>query len=157
MYAIYKKSTIYISKLVQEVFLKYRQTSSTQVEACGVLIGNHKTNGDILIKVATNPQANDRRYRNSFILHSPSHQYILDQHFTSSDNEDVYIGTWHTHPQSYPIPSKIDIEDWKKQYKANCRLFNLMVFCIVGIRKTKLWIIKNSKIELISRRKIKYV
>jgi len=152
-----KKFSLVVSKSVQEVFHNYRQTELNHLEACGVLIGNHKINGNIIyLKFATIPQTNDLRRKHSFKLDSSSHQSILDKHFLISKYEDVYIGTWHTHPEDNPKPSKIDIIDWKKQYKANHQLFDKMIFAIIGIRNTNFWIIENNNLSTLIKRSIKY-
>jgi integrative and conjugative element protein (TIGR02256 family) len=121
MYVINKKNneiSLLISKAVQEVFHNYRQTKFNHLEACGVLIGNHKIDGNMIyLKFATIPQTKDLRGRHSFKLDSSSHQTILDKHFKVSDYEDVYIGTWHTHSEDNPKPSYIDINDGKNNIK----------------------------------------
>ena len=145
--------SLIISKSVKRIFYQYRQTKNTNLEACGILIGNHKLNSNLIyIKYATIPQEKDTRSRYSFRLDSISHQNILEKHFKISENEDVYLGTWHTHPENIPIPSKDDIIDWKKQYNTNKNLFKRMIFTIVGIKKVKYWMIdKNNLVELSGR------
>jgi integrative and conjugative element protein (TIGR02256 family) len=146
-----------ISKLVQEVFLKHRQIKDTNTEACGVLIGNHLINGKTIhLKIATTPQAKDKRRRYSFELNSVSHQNILDSYFKLSNNEDVYLGTWHTHPEKIPTPSNKDIADWNKQYMSNKKLFNRMIFTIVGINKIRFWMIEKNKLFELLGREISY-
>jgi len=151
-----KYFSLVVSKSVQEVFHKYRQLELEHLEACGVLIGNHKIDGNMIyIKSATIPQRKDLRKRCSFKLDSVSHQIILDKYFKESNYEDVYIGTWHTHPEDNPKPSSTDISDWKKQYKANYQLFDKMIFIIVGVKKTNYWIIENDNLYPFSNRRIK--
>jgi integrative and conjugative element protein (TIGR02256 family) len=146
-----------ISKSAQDVFYRFRQTRDTYTEACGVLIGNHNIDGKtIYLKFATTPQVKDKRRRYSFELDSDSHQNILDSYFKVSENEDVYLGTWHTHPENVPTPSNNDIADWNKQYMTNKKLFNRMIFTIVGINKTRFWMIEKNKLFEIFGRKILY-
>jgi len=155
---IHKKYfSLLVSKSVQEVFHYYRQTELNYLEACGILIGNHRISNDtIYLKSATVPQIKDIRGRNSFKLDSSSHQTILDDYFKTSEYEDVYIGTWHTHPEDNPRPSYIDIEDWRKQYRANHQLFNKMIFVIVGTRNTNFWLIENDNLYTLLKRRIRY-
>lgn len=157
MYVINKKKrenlTLLISKSVQEIFRLHRQIKCSDVEACGVLIGNHRIEGNsIYLKLATAPQTKDTRRRYAYKIDPSSHQNILEKYFKTSGNEDVYLGTWHTHPEKNPIPSNDDIIDWKKQYSTNKNLFYRMIFIIVGIQKTKYWMIENcSLFELLGR------
>jgi integrative and conjugative element protein (TIGR02256 family) len=141
--SIEQKTILIISKSVQEIFFKYRQIRNNDIEACGILIGNHKIDGNIVIKAATSPQSKDKRSRYSFKINVAAHQDILEKCFKVSRNEDVYLGTWHTHPENIPTPSMIDIQDWKKQQQANKKLFIRMAFIIVGIKKIGCWIIES--------------
>jgi integrative and conjugative element protein (TIGR02256 family) len=139
------------------MFDEHQQIKEEDLEACGILIGNHKIDGNtICINHATKPQEKDVRRRYSYKMDSTIHQKILERHFELSNNEDVYLGTWHSHPEAYPMPSKDDIIDWEKQYKFNENIFPKMIFAIVGIKKVKFWITKKFGICELAERNIKY-
>jgi integrative and conjugative element protein (TIGR02256 family) len=163
MRVISKKATscnniiLRISKSVQNVFDEYRQIKKDDLEGCGVLIGNHKIDGNtICINYATKPHNKDVRRRYSYKINAEIHQNILEKYFNSSDNEEVYLGTWHSHPESYPMPSRDDIIDWKKQYKFNENIFPRMIFAIIGIKKEKFWITKKCGFFELAERNLKY-
>jgi integrative and conjugative element protein (TIGR02256 family) len=112
MYVISDKATscnniiLRISKSVQSVFDEYRQIKKNDLEACGILIGNHKIDGNtICINYVTKPQEKDVRGRYSYKMDAAIHQNILEKYFKLSNNEEVYLGTWHSHPESYSMPS----------------------------------------------------
>lgn len=152
-----KCPSIIISNNVKKIFEKNKQVGHNSLEACGILIGNHRVDGKTLfIKHATIPQERDIRKRNSFKLISNRHQSVLNQYFIKSSNEDIYLGTWHSHPENNPIPSNNDILDWNKQFKTNINLFSRMVFVIVGIKNTNYWIIEDSKVFKLPGRNIIY-
>ena len=152
-----KHPNIIISNSVKEIFEKYKQIGHNALEACGILIGNHRKDGETLfIKHATIPQERDIRKRNSFIIVSNKHQSILDQYFKKSLNEDVYLGTWHTHPENNPTPSTLDISDWNKQFKTNINLFSRMVFAIIGIKSINYWINEESGLIKLPRSNVYY-
>jgi integrative and conjugative element protein (TIGR02256 family) len=149
--------TIIIPKNVKTTFKKYKQVSTNSIEACGILIGRHSKDGKkIIIEIATEPSKNDVRKEYSFKMNSKYHQKILDQKFIDSRNESVYLGTWHTHPEPIPSPSKCDINDWKKQYRKNEHLFDKMVFIIVGQFKNKLWLINKGTLYELKEENIIY-
>ena len=82
-------------------------------------------------------------------MQDPFHQKAIDKAFKKSSGEMGYIGTWHTHPQNSPIPSGIDINDW-----ANCierNLDRLLLFVIVGRKKTTIYIYLNNNLEELTR------
>lgn len=132
-----------ISKITSEVFRKYRQVN-TRNEACGILIGTHSIDGlNIRTLYATEPDSGDERGRFFFKIKSDKHNAILQERFKLSHNQEVYLGTWHTHPEDHPSPSQCDQDNWLKQYHANTHLFETMLFAIVG-RKTNKWFIINN-------------
>jgi len=137
---------IIISKEVQTIFKNYKQKNIGDKEACGILIGEHSFKGDrISISKATEPRKEDIRKKYFFKIKSDYHQKYLDECYKNSNYESVYIGTWHTHPEINPFPSKIDTNDWKKQYNKNYHLFNKMIFIIVGLENINAWLIENNK------------
>ncbi|HHU16970.1 MAG TPA: hypothetical protein GXZ70_01915 [Clostridiales bacterium] len=130
--------SILVCESVINKFNLYKQYNN-QNEACGILIGMHSIDeSKISITFATEPDSNDKRSRCSFKIKSNKHNKTLQKRFSKSGNREVYLGTWHTHPEDYPNPSKCDTDDWLKQYSINRNLFENMVFVIVG-RKTNKW------------------
>jgi integrative and conjugative element protein (TIGR02256 family) len=148
---------IFISNAAKDIFCKFQQNKTSDVEACGILIGNHSLDRkQIKVKFATAPQAGDTRGKHHFKINTPVHQEILNRQFKLSNNEDIYLGTWHTHPEKIPEPSLIDVQDWKKQYHTNKHLFNKMIFAIVGIDIVNFWIIYGNKLRKLEKRNIDY-
>jgi integrative and conjugative element protein (TIGR02256 family) len=162
MFAILKKYKkvqnikIIVPKDVKLVFDKYKQMEEDGVEACGILIGQHSVDEKIIIDTATAPSKSDKREKHYFKIDSKPHQRILDGKFIESQKESVYLGTWHSHPEPIPAPSKCDIKDWKKQYRLNKHLFDNMIFAIVGITTIKYWIINKSRLSEIKEDLISY-
>lgn len=136
--------SILVSGNVIDKFNKYKQVNN-QNEACGILIGTHSVDeSKITITFATEPDSNDKRSRFAFKIKSKKHNKTLQNRFSKSGNREVYLGTWHTHPEDHPTPSKCDNDDWLKQYSNNKDLFEVMLFVIVGI-KTNKWFLVNKK------------
>ena len=98
---------------VQEILYMQRQTLSCLTEAGGMLLGyENACTGNFTVSGATEPQITDIRSRISLVL-SKQHQELLK----SLKSPYGYIGTWHTHPSKIPVPSFVDLRDWKKSIK----------------------------------------
>lgn len=127
---------VIIADEVLNIWRKYQQVDIKDNEACGILIGgyNEKQN-KIFIDLCTEPQKSDLRKRTFFTLKDPFHQKRVNDIFISSQETQFYLGTWHSHPENYPSPSGIDLQDWKKCIKRNSQN-KFMVFAIIGLKET---------------------
>lgn len=90
---------------------KYRQLHHNQPEQGGVFIGEIRS-PHIIITHVTEPSPNDRASRFGFVRKKQHHQVIADQLWQASGGYLTYIGEWHTHPESNPLPSITDISSW---------------------------------------------
>lgn len=123
-----------IPNSVIKIWSSYRQLAPLSTEACGTIIGGKDLSADhYWIDIITEPQIQDIRKRFSFIMRDNFHQNAANNAFKESNGKSIYLGTWHTHPESSPTPSNLDIQDWKACMKRNPdrRLF----FVIVGNKK----------------------
>ncbi|KAA3597437.1 MAG: hypothetical protein DWQ06_13620 [Calditrichaeota bacterium] len=146
-----------VSPNVKLVFDRNKQIGENTLEACGILIGRHSEDGkEIRVELATPPSKFDVRKRFSFKIHSKHHQKILSDKFITSQNELVFLGTWHSHPEPKPTPSECDIKDWKKQFKKNKHLFDYMIFAIVGQKQIRYWLVKNGNYSRIKKKCVCY-
>lgn len=114
------------------IWCGHRQVNNLDTESFGVLIGNHEalTNKYTLVHV-TEPMKEDLSKRTFFTMKDPQHQKKVDEYFSRSNGEDIYLGTWHTHPESIPSPSLLDFKDWKECIERNKD--RQLFFIIVGI------------------------
>lgn len=135
---------IILPNTIKEQLIKFRQNDLDDCESAGLLVGHVKNNGDTWINNITTPKETDIRSRAFFKLDDVAHQNDLDNLHASSDQLLGYLGTWHTHPQNIPIPSSVDIEDWKKHYNENIdrRLF----FVVVGLKKVSIYTIESKEV-----------
>jgi integrative and conjugative element protein (TIGR02256 family) len=89
----------------------YRQDQFSKFEAGGVLLG-YRRGIHLHVTFATEPKTADKRTRFSFIRKDPYHQAYADKLWKKSGELIGYLGEWHTHPESLPRPSNMDINDW---------------------------------------------
>ena len=123
---------IYVPSAIINIWMKHCQIKPYQNESFGVLIGNRIENKNIYtLAYITEPMKQDISSRYSFTMKDPQHQSVVDKHYKESAGEDVYLGTWHTHPESKPFPSCVDLRDWDSCIKRNND--RQLFFVIVGI------------------------
>ena len=126
---------------VAQVWHEHRQMAPSAVESFGVLMGSTSVDRqEIWIEAATTPMTLDRCSRYSFALHDPGHQQTVCGKFVSSSDRVIYLGTWHTHPEPDPAPSKIDRKDWGKCLRANRE--RPLAFVLVGTEKIRVFVRK---------------
>lgn len=97
---------------VLETVDHFRQDTKDKPEAGGILLG-FRRDQHLHVVEATAPTENDRRSRTSFKRAAEPHQRIAMNRWYASGGTMDYLGEWHTHPQSDPSPSGIDIAAWK--------------------------------------------
>lgn len=113
---------------VLEHFSRHRQLRFWQREAGGLLFARLAP-GAIEVLVATGPRSSDRRCRYSYRGDRNAEQreileyYARDLHF---------VGSWHTHPERYPMPSRADRRTMHEAVNKSQHRLNAFVLAIVG-------------------------
>lgn len=118
----------------------YRQRNSRCSEAGGVLLGRFILDtSDIIIDQVTTPSRADRRGRFFFWRARDPAQRSVNAAWRGSAQTQHYLGEWHTHPESDPSPSSVDVREWKRILRdAKYEQPNLF-FVIVGVAVTRVW------------------
>lgn len=136
---------------VYSCWMENRQLEPTNTEQFGVLVGSRaEDRNTIWIEKCTTPQFQDSSTRVRFTLRDKYHQAFIENEYESSHGKLGYIGTWHTHPESKPNPSKTDLSDWK-----NCTNRNhdrQLIFAIIGYSWVNIYILHNGNFEKLSRK-----
>ena len=133
------RRSVSINEKVWRVWQEHRQIQSCRPEAFGVLIGSTSDDRrDIYVEDVTTPRSGDCKYRNSFDLQDPGHQQAVDTAHRHSDGSQIYLGTWHTHPQQIPSPSGIDKVDWRRCLRRNGE--RSLIFVIAGTERTSVFV-----------------
>lgn len=120
--------------------INFRQIESSQTEAGGVLLGRFIIDTkDIVIDEVSIPMIADKRSRFSFLRNAKSHQRIIETKWTKSNSTCHYLGEWHTHPESYPEYSSVDIKNWKERLKKDTFSSRFLYFLILGTKELYIW------------------
>jgi integrative and conjugative element protein (TIGR02256 family) len=77
------------------------------IETGGVLMG-HLTNGTLYVEKASDPGPNAIHELTYFRADANYIDMYIDMEFANSNGENIYLGEWHTHPQTFPEPSPTD-------------------------------------------------
>lgn len=81
-------------------------------ETGGILLGSRSETAPAHVRFAGTPGPDAIR-RPDFFLRDLAHtQAFADRHFL--DNGSVWVGEWHTHPKSPPVPSRQDIATYTR-------------------------------------------
>lgn len=127
------------SKIV-ELMNSYKQLTSRDCEAGGILIGReNKNTRNLIIEYATEPYEKDKRTRSSYIRKDKRHMQIFNELYNENNSIYAYVGEWHTHPEEYPNYSSVDINNWKQIAKINQDKDKVYYHVIVGTNEIRMW------------------
>lgn len=121
-------------------FVEFQRRGCFEIEYGGVLVGYYNVEEkQFCITDITWPQREDIQKRFRFIRKSSGHQEIVDSLWEQSEYRKCYIGEWHTHNQNIPVPSVVDIKNWKRISLRNNN-YEVSFFIIVGREKWITWV-----------------
>lgn len=103
---------VYLHRQPLEIFTRYLQEGIDSKEAGGILLG-HVRGEHLEIIEATEPSVWDKRFRFLFERMPYFHHRLAMKRWKESNGLVRYVGEWHTHPQSYPTPSSLDLKEWQ--------------------------------------------
>lgn len=120
--------------------LLFRQVETDSKEAGGVLLGRHIVGcRDIVLDEVTTPLQEDRRRHLAFHRSQTGHQKVIDARWLDSRGTCHYLGEWHTHPETSPTPSSVDLADWRRRLRVDQFEGDSLLFIIVGTRELRAW------------------
>ena len=143
-----KGLTVSVDERVMRTWKDSRQIRPDAAESFGILIGSCKNTGNFCrVERITTPGQCDVQSRFHFLLHDPEHQEAANRAFSQSAGFLGYLGTWHTHPEAHPTPSKLDLNDWLVCIKRNPD--RLLYFVIVGTEEVRVFVRQGEKFEML--------
>lgn len=129
-----------LDEVVVNRISSYRQTGPKDREAGGVLLGRHLVaSPHRVVDDITEPMTGDKRSRYQFKRGHSSHQRRIDAAWEASGATCAYLGEWHTHPESIPNPSSIDLDDWRRRLLEDLFDRDILHFIIVGTHAIRAW------------------
>lgn len=117
-----------LSQSVIERFLRNRQKGRFSREAGGQLFAAFESDM-IYVQVATGPYGSDRRSRFLFDPDRKKEQKDIDYYWRKKLH---FVGNWHTHPESCPVPSSTDIWNTQQRFRKSDHDLEAFVMIIVG-------------------------
>jgi integrative and conjugative element protein (TIGR02256 family) len=97
---------------------RYSKHGENDREAGGILIGSYR-GAHIQIVECTVPLIRDRRFRMLFDRRDEGHQRVALNRWRASRRTLTFVGEWHTHPESHPLPSSVDRQTWRRIAERN--------------------------------------
>jgi len=132
-----------ITPLALQTMRSFAQRGPHDAEAGGVMIGRFIEGGnDVVVDLVTPPLPGDRRSRLRFHRRAKPHQAVLNREWTASGGVCTYLGEWHTHPESFPTPSCIDVRDWRRRARRDSFHGDTLRFVIVGLVEVRAWLLE---------------
>lgn len=140
------KLTVIFSPKVERFFLELKNSYNYHLETGGILIGTLSYGPVITITDATSPQPQDMQQRFRFKRSDAGHQSLMDQLWEESSYQKMYLGEWHTHQETRPVPSGVDTSGWLTiaRRKQNAPW---MLFLILGQADLRLWTVYRGRIK----------
>lgn len=140
------KRNLVIDEDVKNYFRNIIWSHDFAIETGGIIVGEIRPLDDaIVITDVSEPFEKDSRGRFHFKRESEGHQEYMDKLWIESGCKKMYLGEWHTHNQKRPVPSSIDINNWKKIERRN-KVAPDMFFIIIGTQRMEIWNVFNGKI-----------
>lgn len=140
---------VVIDEAIFDRLLSHRQLHKHDLEAGGVLVGERRE-PHWYIREMSEPGYGDKRQRFKFTRSGSHHQAKICEQFELSDGMQNYAGEWHTHPESIPAPSSIDIAGWKQLKEAEN-----VILLIVGV--SGFWIGSSTRQGIITVGQLSYL
>ena len=126
-----------LTPLLNEI-RKWLQITPDIPESGGYIVGyEHKDTGNVVLEKVSVPHFLDHRTRTHFDMRDPAHKIFL---LKEKWHKSFYMGVWHTHPQSIPVPSPTDWDDWQKTLKEDKTACDFIFFLISGTELTRVWV-----------------
>ena len=139
---ISKIKLVFLNNVIN-FYEEYMHEYDFRIESGGIIVGYlNLADKQVIITDITTPFSEDSRGRNYFKRSEYGHQQEMDRLWHESGQKKTYLGEWHTHNQSIPVPSLVDKRDWKRIDKIN-KNYKQAFFVIVGLNKLKVWTVSD--------------
>jgi integrative and conjugative element protein (TIGR02256 family) len=107
------------------------ESDGVDLETGGILLG-HTRPGHLHITVAGGPGPGARRTPNAFSRDRTFTEELADRVWEADRSH--WIGEWHTHPGSAPVPSPVDLASYLEHLSDPDLLFDVFVCVIAAVK-----------------------
>ena len=138
---------VIINEKVLNEFKEFQNTSDFMVESGGILVGYFQhMKSTFVITDITWPMMKDVQGKYRFKRRDGGHQKTMDKLWQESGFKKSYLGEWHTHNESVPKPSFVDIANWKK-INSRKNNYEVNLFIILGRESLKIWYVYGNDVN----------
>ena len=137
-------------KVAANVILKmfqYIQDDEVKPEAGGLLLGYYIDQNNFSVTDISVPTRGDKRSRYYFYRSRKTAQKVVNELFRKSSGKKIYLGEWHTHPENYPNPSRLDRKSIINQMRVDCLNSDKIFSIIIGERGLHLSMVTHKGIK----------
>lgn len=120
-----------ISDPVFSLLIGQRQLETDASESGGILLGR-LYESEVVLEQISLPGPSDKRGRFFFERDVKRAQCIVNDAWQKSNGKLVYIGEWHTHPETIPTPSSTDKQLIRNMLRDTKMEINFLFLTIVG-------------------------
>jgi integrative and conjugative element protein (TIGR02256 family) len=113
---------------VLKLFSDFQQKRCWMREAGGQLFASCSVNA-VEVQVATKPRRSDWRTRFGFQPSRVQDQKDIEFYFRLGLH---YVGDWHTHPESFPKQSALDVKSMRECFRESTHQLNALILVVVG-------------------------
>lgn len=132
-------TSIAIAPTAEHDIFQHVQFKLQDKEAGGLLLGRDLVAGNsLVIDKITQPFCQEKRTRFT-VFRGAKHMDHARKYWKMEDRTGQILGLWHTHPETKPVPSNVDLKDWKKQLKSIKNTPQILLFLIVGTKYMGCW------------------
>lgn len=125
----------------------YRQDNGD--ELAGVLVGSVISNNHVRIDRVSPPCVENTQRFQCVRSAEKTNDYVL-QEYESSEHTRVYLGEWHTHPESNPMPSTTDVKSARENLCNNNVAVNFLILIIVGSKTIYFAVVRDLEVIVVT-------
>jgi integrative and conjugative element protein (TIGR02256 family) len=107
-------------------------------ESGGILLGQVYPN-HVIVERITTPSILDRFGQFFFIRSRIAAQKVINKIWKRSDGEIIYLGEWHTHQETNPRPSDVDLKMIRDAVNNTIMEIDFLFLIIIGQNRT-IWV-----------------
>lgn len=124
-------TAVHLTRQAVHVITNELRTADTSSETGGILLGHHD-HDTVIVRHAGTPGP-EAVQTPTYFLRDLAHAQSLADHAYAQDHS-VWIGEWHTHPTSRPVPSARDAATYCQLLNDAELAFHSFIAIILGLR-----------------------